>query len=175
MSVRQAPTYQQGAPERPLDDDSDVEEEALANDYREQVGYEDGQGYDLDRSVSLGGGPQDLQAQLQAAATPLEYQATLETKIQSYDSYCNLFHFILNSEGPVDIEVPNYYWAWDVIDEFIYQFNSFCAYRQRLAYQQSTTSANEDEINVLRENPNTWGCYSVRERFGCAGVLWDEG
>ena len=107
MSVRQAPTYQQGAPERPLDDDSDVEEEALANDYREQVGYEDGEDYGLDRSVSLGGAPQDLQAQLMAAAQPLEYQASIEVKIQSYDSYCNLFHFILNSDGPVDIDVPS--------------------------------------------------------------------
>lgn len=107
MSVRQAPAYQQGAPERPIDDDSDVEEEALANDYREQVGYEDGEDYDLDRSVSLGGGTQDLQAQLSAAATPLEYGASIEAKIQSYDSYCNLFHFILNSDGPVDIEVPS--------------------------------------------------------------------
>ena len=109
-----------------MDDDSDVEEEALANDYREQVGYEDGADYDLDRSVSMGGSTQDLQAQLIAAAQPLEYQASLDVKIQSYDSYCNLFHFILNSDGPVDIEVPSYFWAWDVIDEFIYQFNSFC-------------------------------------------------
>ncbi|KAK3705361.1 hypothetical protein LTR37_013334 [Vermiconidia calcicola] len=161
MSVRQAPGYQQGAPERTMDEDSDVEEEALANDYREQVGHEDGDGYDLDRSGSLGGSTQDLQAQLMAAAQPLEYQASLEVKIASYDSYCNLFHFILNSEGPVDIELPSYYWAWDVIDEFIYQFNSFCSYRQRLAFQQSSTSANEDELTVLRENPNTWGCYSV--------------
>ena len=107
MSVRQTPRHQQSAPERPVDDDSDVEEEALANDYREQVGYEDGDGYDLDRSNSMGGGPQDLQAQLVAAAQPLEYQASIETKIQSYDSYCNLFHFILNSEGPVDIELPS--------------------------------------------------------------------
>lgn len=108
MSVRQAPAYQQGAPERQIDDDSDVEEEALANDYREQVGYQDGleDGYDLDRASSLGG-PQDLQAQLSAAATPLEYGASIEAKIQSYDSYCNLFHFILNSDGPVDIEPPS--------------------------------------------------------------------
>ena len=106
MSARQPTTpFQQNVAERPLEDDSDAEEEALANDYREQVGYEDD--YELDRSVSMGAGPQDLQAQLQAAATPLEYQATLETKIQSYDNYCNLFHFILNSEGPVDIEVPS--------------------------------------------------------------------
>lgn len=106
MATRQQP---QNAPaQRRLDDDdSDVEEEALANDYREQVGYQDGQDYDLDRTGSLGQGTQDLQAQLVAAAQPLEYGAPLETKIQSYDSYCNLFHFILNSEGPVDIEVPS--------------------------------------------------------------------
>jgi translation initiation factor 3 subunit L len=101
MSGRPAPQAQ-----RPIDDDSDVEEEALANDYREQVGYEDGQEYDLDRTSSLGGA-QDLQAQLAAAATPLEYGASIELKTQSYDSYCNLFHYILNSEGPVDIEVPS--------------------------------------------------------------------
>lgn len=107
MSVRQAPQYQQGAAQPPVDDDSDVEEEALANDYREQVGYEDGGDYDLDRSASSGGGTQDLHAQLVAAAQQLEYGASLEVKTASYDQYCNLFHFILNSDGPVDIEVPS--------------------------------------------------------------------
>jgi translation initiation factor 3 subunit L len=158
MSVRQAPGYQQAQPERPIDDDSDVEEEALANDYRQAASYNDqGENYDLERSDSLGSGPQDLQAQLAAAAQPLEYQATIDTKIQSYDQYCNLFHFILNSEGPVDIEVPSPFWAWDVIDEFIYQFQSFCSYRTKVALQQSP----EEDLTVLRENPNTWGCYSV--------------
>lgn len=51
-----------------------------------------------------------------------------------------------------------YYWAWDVIDEFIYQFNSFSSYRMRLARQPRD---NEEERQILRENPNTWGCYSV--------------
>lgn len=90
-----------------MDDDSDAEEEALANEYQDQVDYADGEDYDLDRSVSMGGGPQDLHAQLVAAAQPLEYGASIELKIQSYDSYCALFHYILNSEGPVDIEVPS--------------------------------------------------------------------
>lgn len=85
-----------------MDDDSDIEEEALAGQYDEQVSYEDGADYDLGQ-----GGAQDLQAQLAAAATPLEYGASIELKTQSYDSYCNLFHFILNSDGPVDIEVPS--------------------------------------------------------------------
>lgn len=61
-------------------------------------------GDDLGRMPSSS---QDIHAQLQAAATPLEFQATLETKFASYDNYCNLFHYILNSEGPVDLEVPN--------------------------------------------------------------------
>lgn len=104
-----------------INDESDVEEEALVNDYREQVNFDDGMS-ELDRTTSLGGGSQtqDLQAQLAAAATPLEYQATLETKFASYDNYCSLFHYILNSDGPVDLEVPSVcygsfvvvWWGW---------------------------------------------------------------
>jgi translation initiation factor 3 subunit L len=44
-----------------------------------------------------------------------------------------------------------------VIDEFIYQFNTFCTYRARIARQ----AGNEEEAQILRDNPNTWGCYSV--------------
>lgn len=105
MSVRNIQAgYQQGASTRAPADDSDAEEEALANDYQEQVRYEED---DQDRDTSIGSGPQDLQGQLVGAAQPLEYGATLETKIASYDSYCNLFHYILNSDGPVDLEVPS--------------------------------------------------------------------
>ena len=89
-----------------MDDVSDQEEEVLVNDFKEQVQYDDGVD-ELDRTTSLGGQMQDMQAQLAAAATPLEYQATLETKFASYDNYCSLFHYILNSEGPVDLEVPS--------------------------------------------------------------------
>lgn len=91
-----------------LQDESDVEEEALVNDYREQVHFDDGMS-GLEPTASAGATPQsqDLQAQLAAAATPLEYQATLETKFASYDNYCNLFHYILNSDGPVDLEAPS--------------------------------------------------------------------
>jgi translation initiation factor 3 subunit L len=135
-------------------DGSDAEEEVMAGEYRDQVQYDGME--ELDRMPSIASN-QDIHAQLQAAATPLEFQATLETKFASYDNYCNLFHYILNSDGPVDLEVPNYYWAWDVIDEFIYQFNSFCSYRQKVALKND----NPEEIQLLRENPNTWGCYSV--------------
>ncbi|CEJ82676.1 Putative Eukaryotic translation initiation factor 3 subunit L [[Torrubiella] hemipterigena] len=148
-------SYQNGAaPPRAIDVDSDVEEEALVADYREQVQYEDGE--ELSQTNSA---PQtdDIQSRLVLAAQPLDFSAPLEVKFQSYDSYCSLFHFILNSEGPVDLEPPSYYWAWDVIDEFIYQFNSFSSYRLRIARQAN----NDEELQMLKENPNTWGCYSV--------------
>jgi len=175
MSLQSAQAYQQrNGASRALADESDAEEDALVNDYKEQVRYEQDGMDELDRtaSVGTGSGQQDISAQLVAAAAPLEFQATLETKFASYDNYCSLFHYILNSDGPVDLEVPSvcfvypgslpanffqYFWAWDVIDEFIYQFNSFCSYRQRVALSNN----NEEEIHLLRENPQVWGCYSV--------------
>ncbi|KAJ4423925.1 hypothetical protein N0V82_001353 [Gnomoniopsis sp. IMI 355080] len=150
-------TYQNGAaPARALDD-SDVEEEALVADYQEQVQYEDGMELEQVNSLTMAQQTDDIQGRLAAAAQPLDFSAPLDVKFQSYDAYCSLFHFILNSEGPVDLEPPSYYWAWDVIDEFIYQFNSFSSYRMRLARQNN----NDEELQILRDNPNTWGCYSV--------------
>ncbi len=81
----------------------------LVEDYKEQVLVDDGMS-ELDRTTSMGQAPigDDIQSRLLAAATPLEYQASLQTKFESYDNYCSLFHFILNNEaGPVDIEVPS--------------------------------------------------------------------
>ena len=79
MSLRERvpPQYQNGEAIRAPENESDAEEEALVNDYREQVQYDGME--DLDR-IPSGMGSQDIQAQLQAAATPLEFQATLETK-----------------------------------------------------------------------------------------------
>lgn len=161
MALYQRTPYTTADPQSVMDAESDAEEEALVNDYREQAQFDDGLGDEGDDGAMYngsGGQLQDMQAQLAAAATPLEYQATIDTKITSYDNYCNLFHYILNSEGPVDLEVPSYYWAWEVIDEFIYQFESFCRYRNRVARERPPS---DEDHQLLRENPNTWGCYSV--------------
>lgn len=106
MALFQREPYTTADRQKIVQDESDQEEEALVEDYKEQVHFDDGMS-ELDRTGSLGvGGPQDIQAQLAAAATPLEYGAALDIKFASYDNYCNLFHYILNSEGPVDLEVP---------------------------------------------------------------------
>ena len=109
MALYQREPYTTADRQKLVENESDQEEDALVEDYKEQVHFDDSMGMDeLDRTASFGasGGPQDMQAQLAAAATPLEYGAALDTKFASYDSYCNLFHYILNSEGPVELEVP---------------------------------------------------------------------
>lgn len=79
---------------------------------------------------------------------------SLEQRFESYYNYCNLFNYILNADGPVPLELPNQ-WLWDIIDEFIYQFQSFSQYRSK------TTKKSEDEIEVLRTNPKIWNVHSV--------------
>lgn len=92
------------APVRAVADDSDVEEEALVADYKEQVQYEDVEDVE---SLTMAQQTDDIQSRLAAAAQPLDFSAPLDVKFQSYDNYCNLFHFILNSDGPVDLEPPS--------------------------------------------------------------------
>ena len=50
----------------------------------------------------------------------------LRQRCESWDNYCDLFGLLLHSN--VNMQLPNI-WLWDMIDEFIYQFQSFCQYR----------------------------------------------
>ena len=106
---------------------------------------------------------------------------TIDDRINSYINYCDLFNYILSkckpfapassswanpagtsidlSEGPSDLELPNQ-WLWDIIDEFIYQFQSFCAYRSKVR------SKNEAEIDLLRDRPDVRYQFNAWERFG---------
>ncbi|XP_060079974.1 eukaryotic translation initiation factor 3 subunit L-like isoform X1 [Ylistrum balloti] len=79
---------------------------------------------------------------------------SLEQRFESYYNYCNLFNYILNAEGPVPLELPNQ-WLWDIIDEFIYQFQCFSIYRCKV------TKKSEEEIAYLRANPKIWNVHSV--------------
>lgn len=90
-----------------MDDDSDIEEDALIGDYQEQAQYEDMEELEQVNSMSMAQQTDDIQSRLAAAAQPLDRNASLETKFASYDNYCSLFHFILNSDGPVDLEPPS--------------------------------------------------------------------
>ena len=49
-----------------------------------------------------------------------------------------------DSDGPVPLELPEQ-WLWDIIDEFIYQFQSFCVWRSKVK------SKTEEELALLAD------------------------
>ncbi|EJD37675.1 hypothetical protein AURDEDRAFT_116753 [Auricularia subglabra TFB-10046 SS5] len=78
----------------------------------------------------------------------------LDDRFHSYENSCELFNFLLNSDGPVPLELPDQ-WLWDIIDEFIYQFQSFCLWRAK-ARAKGDPAADDDP--ALSQ---TWSTYSV--------------
>lgn len=123
MLSQQPTTLQNGSrptnPHVQLADDSDDEQalattlvEALQNneDDLDDEFLDDPEGQDASlaaaQALSMQNTQDNLQARLQAAAQPLDFSAPLEVRFASYDNYCSLFHFILNSEGPVELELP---------------------------------------------------------------------
>ncbi|KAK9477365.1 RNA polymerase I-associated factor PAF67-domain-containing protein [Lipomyces japonicus] len=84
-------------------------------------------------------------------------QPTVADRFASYENYCVLFNYLFDSSSSVDLEIPTN-WAWDLIDEFIYQFNSFGLYRSRTLRK----SHNEEEVQILRETASSqWSTFSV--------------
>ncbi|KAL6536260.1 hypothetical protein OROGR_012832 [Orobanche gracilis] len=77
---------------------------------------------------------------------------TLKQRIDSWDNYCNLFQVVLH--GVVNMQLPNQ-WLWDMVDEFVYQFQSFCQYRAKMK------SKTEQEIALLRQFDQAWNVYGV--------------
>ncbi|KNC85232.1 hypothetical protein SARC_02567 [Sphaeroforma arctica JP610] len=79
---------------------------------------------------------------------------TLEQRFESFENYCDLFNYILNPEGPVDLEMPTP-WLWDIIDEFIYQFQAYCQFK---SVHKGRSMQDVEHIN---NNPHIWDVQSV--------------
>ncbi|KAL1212675.1 hypothetical protein V5N11_021234 [Cardamine amara subsp. amara] len=77
---------------------------------------------------------------------------TLKQRIDSYDNYCSLFQVVLH--GVVNMQLPNQ-WLWDMVDEFVYQFQSFCQFRAKLK------NKTEQELALLRQHDKAWNVYGV--------------
>ncbi|XP_073308744.1 uncharacterized protein [Primulina huaijiensis] len=77
---------------------------------------------------------------------------TLKQRIDSWDNYCSLFQVVLH--GVVNMQLPNQ-WLWDMVDEFVYQFQSFCQYRAKMK------NKTEQEISLLRQHDQAWNVYGV--------------
>ncbi|KAH8918952.1 hypothetical protein BT69DRAFT_1247020 [Atractiella rhizophila] len=81
-------------------------------------------------------------------------QPDLDDRFHSYENYCAIFNWILNSDSPVPMDLPPS-WLYDIIDEFVYQFQSFVTWRSRVSKKT------EEDIVILGDNPQVWSCYSV--------------
>lgn len=80
-------------------------------------------------------------------------QPTIEQRFDSYKNYCALFNQLLDTSEPINLELPNQ-WLWDIIDEFIYQFQSYLFFKKK-------DNKLEHEIIQMRENPKVWCVHPV--------------
>ena len=79
---------------------------------------------------------------------------SIEQRFESYQNYCDLFNYVLSTETPVVLDLPNQ-WLWEIVDEFIYQFQSFQQFRGKLQKKS------EKELGILRQYPRTWDALQV--------------
>jgi len=66
-------------------------------------------------------------------------RCTLDSDIRknSWDNYMDLFETILREKDSKRnaVELPAK-WVWDMLDEFIYQFQNFCYFRNKMKNNQ---------------------------------------
>jgi len=77
---------------------------------------------------------------------------TLQHRFESWDNYSNLFNYFLKGDSNVSLPLV---WIWDIVDEFIYQFQS---YSQFLGKSKSKTP---EERQLLKANPKVWDVAAV--------------
>lgn len=70
-----------------------------------------------------------------------------EQRVASFYNYCEFFNYIF-LQKPQDLELPDI-WLWELVDEFVYQFQNYTQYRARLS------DKSEDELEKLAEPSNT--------------------
>lgn len=80
-------------------------------------------------------------------------QPSLAQRLEGWTNYCDLFDLFIK-DGMIDHNLPAS-WLWDMVDEFIYQFESWCQYRAKLK------SKTPEEIEYLRENDYIWNVQTV--------------
>ncbi|KAL4715858.1 hypothetical protein ACJJTC_014590 [Scirpophaga incertulas] len=77
-----------------------------------------------------------------------------EQRFTSFYNYCDLFNYILSAETPVPLELPDQ-WLWELVDEFVYQFQSFAQYRSR------TSKLSPAEIEALNTENKAWNVLCI--------------
>lgn len=80
---------------------------------------------------------------------------TLEQRVASFYNYCEFFNLILSATSPVTLELPDV-WLWELVDEFVYQFQNFAQYRARL-----TDKKDEEMHALLNKHNKVWNILCI--------------
>jgi len=70
---------------------------------------------------------------------------SLEDRVESFQNYFNLFAYLIKHAEKVTLAIPNQ-WIWDIIDEFIWQWNDYAKYRAKLA-RMHQQAVHDDEVD----------------------------
>ncbi|CAM9213116.1 unnamed protein product [Heterosigma akashiwo] len=79
---------------------------------------------------------------------------TVADRLEAWSHYCELFDALLEAEGGDDLLVTAQ-WAFDIVHEFVYQFQSFCQFRCQVDRRS------EADLAALREAGGAWAVQSV--------------
>ncbi|KAF8360469.1 eif-3.L [Pristionchus pacificus] len=82
---------------------------------------------------------------------------SLTHRYESFMNYQDLFSEVLNAKEPLKLALPNI-WLWDIVDEFVYQFQAFCLFK---ANPSKRILDDIDELMNIEENQNAWNIYPV--------------
>jgi translation initiation factor 3 subunit L len=92
----------------------------------------------------------------------LVQQVTLEDRKESWDNYVALLEAVLKSMGSkAEKELPMQ-WVWDILDEFIYQYQTFTSFRNKAVKANADASGDvKSPIEFIKENPDMWATGKV--------------
>jgi translation initiation factor 3 subunit L len=81
---------------------------------------------------------------------------TLEDRKDSWVNYCTLWNLVLDPQIQLEerLSLPNS-WLWDMMDEFIYQYQAFMHYRCKLKVKT------DEELAMLKECEEVWDTTAV--------------
>ena len=77
---------------------------------------------------------------------------SIEERVESWKAYCRLFDWVLKRTATSGLVLPNV-WLWDMVDEFIYQFQSFCQFRGKL---QAKSEEEIERLKELKDDGDVW-------------------
>jgi len=83
-----------------------------------------------------------------------KFQPTFENRKSSWENYSKLLELFIEdferNDNERTIELP-VQWLWDILDEFIYHYQTYCTFRNKAAKMQR-----DNDINAVRNNPEVF-------------------